>query len=198
MMVSTMRFTPPTSPTPTVPVLMPIPARSSSEPSAFRSRLCSRKERSIANPGPDGVGLRFEDGDDLVPAYVLDHAVVADDRELDGPQKAHRQVARLGDVHVLEHGRVAPDIADEHRHLAFDPVAAADAAKVVDVEDAQQFVGHEPRLHVHEGLPMLVGGPQSRLELEVPQRRGSLGAQEGDRLLVRRRPKFLPDSSCSA
>ena len=50
MMVRTMRFTPPTSPTPTAPVLMPIPTRNSSEPSASRSWLCSRNERSMASP----------------------------------------------------------------------------------------------------------------------------------------------------
>ena len=85
------------------------------------------------------------------------------------------------------------DIGDEHRHLTLDPIAAADTTQIVDIEDPQQFVGHESRLHVHQRLPMLIGVAQPSLELEVPQRRGRLGAQEGDRLLDSQ-AKLLPGS----
>ena len=159
MMVSTMRFTPPTSPTPTMPVLIPMPARNSSEPSALRSRLCSRKERSMASPARTASGSDSKTATISSPrtSWIMPLQLMI------GSSTARRKpMARLlasDDVHVLEHGRVAPDVTDEHGHLAFDPIAAADPAKVVDVEDAQQFVGHEPRLHVHQGLSVFVGGP---------------------------------------
>ncbi len=152
--------------------------RSQSPP--FFVVVAQRAQHGQAGPHP--VGRRLEDSEDLVAADVLHQPVATDDGQFDRAQEAHRQVARLGDVHVLEHGRVAADVADEHGHLAFDAVARADPAKVVDVEDAQDLVRDESGLGVDQGLPVLVGGLQLCFQREVPQRCGGLGAQEGQPL----------------
>jgi hypothetical protein len=88
--------------------------------------------------GADGV-VRFpvEHGENLVSAHVLQEPIAGDDRHLHGAEEAQHQLARLRNGHPFQHPRIAPDIGDEHGHLALHPMASSDSTEVGDVEDAQ-------------------------------------------------------------